>query len=440
LQSRRTEPNDNHASDIRTIRQFVPERVTIDLSPGVFVMTSTLLIAFRHPVVRLSMIAIFLFGFTGAATSPYQSVIGITELGLSDGFYSILIFAAAAVNVTASLWVGVLADRIGNYRILLMTVMMFGVVGYGLVYALPVAASFVICTLIILPVYNAMNSLLFANVRAVANASGGRDAAAINSGVRAAISVAWVLVPGLVALVLAGSGSMLPAYLLACLGCTANLALVYFKLPAGGAPPPISHRHSYLASFTEVLSPKVFARLMAVSLITSTLHVNAAVQPLIITGTVGGKVTDIGAVVGIVAFLEIVFIFAWARMLLHLHPVTALAAATGLYVVYLALLGFSSAPWQIYALTPLSAFAAAALISIPITYIQDLIADRPGLGSSLISVNLFLSGGLSAVLFALGTRFSDYSGTSLLGALAGMLGLALLIYLDGRHTARPSAC
>jgi len=403
-------------------------------------MTSTLLIAFRHPVVRLSMIAIFLFGFTGAATSPYQSVIGITELGLSDGVYSILIFAAAAVNVAASLWVGVLADRIGNYRILLMTVMVFGVVGYGLVYAVPVAASFVVCTLIILPVYNAMNSLLFANVRAIANAGGGHDAAAINSGVRAAISVAWVLVPGLVALVLAGSGSMLPAYLLACLGCIANLALVYFKLPAGnGAPPPISHRHSYLASFAKVLLPKVFARLMAVSLITSTLHVNAAVQPLIITGAAGGKVTDIGVIVGIVAFLEVVFIFVWTRIQLHLRPVTALAAGTVLYAVYLALLSFSSAPWHVYALTPLSAFAAAALISIPITYIQDLIADRPGLGSSLISVNLFLSGGLSAILFALGTRFSDYSGTSLLGALAGMAGFVLLIYLDGRGARRRAA-
>jgi SET family sugar efflux transporter-like MFS transporter len=403
-------------------------------------MTSTLLIAFRHPVVRLSMIAIFLFGFTGAATSPYQSVIGITELGLSDGFYSILIFAAAAVNVTASLWVGVLADRIGNYRILLLSVMMFGVFGYGLVYAVPVPVSFVFCTLIMLPVYNSMTSLLFANVRAIANAEGGRDAAAINSGVRAAISVAWVLVPGLVALVLVGRGSMLPAYLLACLGCIINLALVFFKLPAAEGPPPaISHRHSYLASFAEVLSPRVFARLMAVSLITSTLHVNAAVQPLIITGAAGGTVTDIGVVVGIVAFLEVVFIFVWARIQLHMHPVIALASGTALYAIYLALLGFASAPWQVYALTPLSAFAAAALISIPITYIQDLIADRPGLGSSLISVNLFLSGGLSAILFALGTRFSDYSGTSLLGALAGMFGFALLLYLDGASARRKHA-
>jgi MFS transporter, SET family, sugar efflux transporter len=155
---------------------------------------------------------------------------------------------------------------------------------------------------------------------------------------------------------------------------------------------------------------------------------------LIITGAAGGTVTDIGVVVGIVAFLEVVFIFVWARIQLRMHPVTALAAGTALYAVYLALLGYSTVPWHVYALTPLSAFAAAALISIPITYIQDLIADRPGLGSSLISVNLFLSGGLSAILFALGTRFSDYSGTSLLGALAGMAGFALLIYLDGGST------
>jgi SET family sugar efflux transporter-like MFS transporter len=100
-------------------------------------------------------------------------------------------------------------------------------------------------------------------------------------------------------------------------------------------------------------------------------------------------------------------------------------------------LGLASAPWHVYALTLLSAFAAAALISIPITYIQDLIADRPGLGSSLISVNLFLSGGLSAILFAIGTRFSDYSGTSMLGALAGMIGLGLMLYLDGRGRGRP---
>ncbi len=321
-------------SDIRTIRQFVP--VSIDLSLGVFVMTSTLLIAFRHPVVRLSMIAIFLFGFTGAATSPYQSVIGITELGLSDGFYSILIFAAAAVNVAASLWVGVLADRIGNFKIALMTVMMFGVVGYGLVYAVPVAVSFVICTLIILPVYNAMNSLLFANVRAVANASkaGAMRRRSIPACARRFRSPGcWCRVSSRFGTGQA-RGSMLPAYLLACLGCTANLALVFFKLPGlQAAPPPIKERPPFLPCLLRrgSLATASSRACWLISLITSTLHVNAAVQPLIITGAAGGTVTDIGAIVGIVAFLEVVFIFVWARVRLHLHPVTALAAAAGLY-------------------------------------------------------------------------------------------------------------
>ncbi|RVP15029.1 MFS transporter, partial [Sinorhizobium meliloti] len=81
-------------------------------------MSSPLLIAMRNPVIRTSMIAIVLFGFSGAATSPYQSVVGITELGLSDGFYSALIFAAALVNVAVSVTIGIVADRVGNYRTL----------------------------------------------------------------------------------------------------------------------------------------------------------------------------------------------------------------------------------------------------------------------------------------------------------------------------------
>jgi hypothetical protein len=76
------------------------------------------------------------------------------------------------------------------------------------------------------------------------------------------------------------------------------------------------------------------------------------------------------------------------------------------------------------------------LISIPITYLQDLIADRPGLGSALISVNLFLSAGMSAVLFAFGTAISSYSGTAVIGAAAGTLGMLLLLVLDGSKRRR----
>ncbi len=79
---------------------------------------------------------------------------------------------------------------------------------------------------------------------------------------------------------------------------------------------------------------------------------------------------------------------------------TALAAGTIIYAVFLSLLGFASEPWHLYALTLLAGMGASAIISIPITYLQDLIADRPGLGSALISVNIFASAGIGALVFA----------------------------------------
>lgn len=79
---------------------------------------------------------------------------------------------------------------------------------------------------------------------------------------------------------------------------------------------------------------------------------------------------------------------------------------------------------------------AAAIISIPITYLQELIADRPGLGSSLIAVNIFLGAGLGALIFAVGTLVTSYSGTSILGAVVGLGGVYMLYALDGKGRRR----
>ncbi|KQV33614.1 MULTISPECIES: MFS transporter [unclassified Rhizobium] len=389
---------------------------------------------FRDPTIRVSMFAIFAFGFAGAATSPYQSVVGIRELGLSDIVYSALIFLAAGVNVVVSVLLGNVADRIGNYRTMLLIVPFFGIVGYGAVYIFPAQATFVVAILLFLPIYGALNSLLFANVRAVTRGMPRDDIANVNSGVRAMISLSWVLVPGITGALLARSASMLPAYLFASLACVACLALIAAYLPRQTkADAPAAPHLSHLAALGAVVSPKVFVRVLAVALITSTLHVNAAVLPLITTGAANGAVSDIGVLVGIVALLEVIFIVFWGWLQKSMPPIAALAAGTILYVIYLLLLGFASAPWHLYALTVISGLGAAALISIPITYLQDLIADRPGLGSSLISINIFVSAGLSALLFALGTAVSSYSGTAIIGAVAGLTGIGMLLFFDGRR-------
>lgn len=383
----------------------------------------------RNRTIRVSMLAIFAYGFSGAATSPYQSVIGIRELGLGNGVYSALVFAAAAINVIVSILVGNLADRLGEYRSMILTVTTFGIIGYGVVYLFPAQTTFIFSILFFLPIYNALNSLLFANVRATTRDMPGHEIAKVNGGVRSMISLSWVLVPGLTGALLSQSASMLPAYLIAALAAVAGLALVACFLPAQSGTDKAATRHlSYLAASAEVMSPPVLVRVLAVAMIFSTLQINGAVLPLIVTGSAHGSVTDIGILVGIVAFLEVVFIFVWGRIQRSMGSVPALAAGTAIYVAYLALLGIVSSPWQVYALTLPSGIGAAALISIPITYLQDLIEDQPGLGSSLISVNIFLSAAIGALLFAAGTAVSGYAGTSIAAAVVGAAGAGLLMF------------
>ncbi|QPB22710.1 MFS transporter [Rhizobium sp. 007] len=391
---------------------------------------------FRNPAIRVSMIAIFLFGFAGATTSPYQSVVGIRELGLSNGLYSALIFVAAAVNVLVSILLGNLADRLGEYRSMMLVAASFGIFGYGAIYIVPTQTSFIACSLLLLPIYGSLNSLLFANVRAATAKMPKNEVNTVNSGVRAMISLSWVLVPGMTGVLLSASTSMLPTYLFACLSCMFCFALISAFLPRQkGTDKAATHHLSHLAALAEVVSPRIFTPLIAVALITSTLHVNGAILPLIVTGAVHGTVADVGILVGIVAFFEIIFIIVWARLLRQMGQVAALVTGTIIYAAYLLLLGLASEPWHAYALTVISGIGAAALISIPITYLQDLIAERPGLGSALISVNIFLSAGVSALVFAIGSCITTYSGTSIIGALFGLGGIGLLIYCSTRRRA-----
>lgn len=391
--------------------------------------------AWRIAPIRVCAIAIFFFGFTGAATMPFQSVIAIQEFGLSDAVYSAVTFLAALVNVAASVLIGILSDRLGEYRKALIILSLFGIAGYGLVYLLANDAAFLLAVLALLPVFGALNALIFANVKAFSVGLPPRDRSSINSAVRAMISLSWVLVPGLVGALLASADSMLPAYLIATLAAMVCLGLFLFSLPTvpivtGQIRPDVK----FGASLKRIASPGIFIRILAIALITSTLHVNAAVLPLVTTEVAHGALADVGIMVGIVAVLEIVFILFWARVEPRFGPVLTISIGSLLYVAYLVLLGQCTQVWQLYALTLLSGFGAAAIISLPITYLQELIPDLAGLGSSLISVNLFLSAGLGSLLFGLGTWVSGYGGTAVLAGLAGAVGVALVYGLDRKKT------
>ena len=397
-------------------------------------MSSWLTILRRHRVVRASAAAIFLYGFAGAATSPYQSMIAIRELGMSDRAYAALALASSVANVLLAVAVGMISDRFQSYRRPLILVSGFGVIGYGLVWALPSVPVFALATLGPLALFHALNSMLFGNVRAHSARFDPEEARISNALMRIMISLSWVVMPGAVGVALSGQPSMIAAYLIAAtVACGILLTVTFWMEPDVTPTGASAAARPALQDLRLILAPGLLARVLGVALISQMLHINAAVLPLIVTGPANGRTEDVGLLVGLVAVLEVIFMVFWVHATRRLAMTHALLICAGLYLLYLAGIALATAPWQVYLASCLAGFAAAGMISLPISYLLDLIRDRPGLSASLIAVNMFAGGALGAGVFWLGTAISGYALAAVISGLGGTAGATLLVALERRR-------
>ncbi|WP_281428465.1 MFS transporter [Rhizobium croatiense] len=92
---------------------------------------STLSLILRDNRIRIPTVTLVALAFTYASTVPYQSIIGINELGLTNGTYSALVFFSAIVNVTTSLTLGIWSDRLKERRPLVLALSVAGMLGFG---------------------------------------------------------------------------------------------------------------------------------------------------------------------------------------------------------------------------------------------------------------------------------------------------------------------
>jgi hypothetical protein len=391
-------------------------------------------IIMRSPGIRIATIGLFATGLTYGATLPYLSIVGIREFGMSNSALSLLLFAIALTNLTYGVSVAIFSDMIADRKPLLLFVQSAGIVGFGLIYLLPDMIVFVVCAVLLVPLSNSSYSLLFASIRSLTSPLGAREATSVNQVVRALFSGAWVLVPGLIALWLVDSKSMQAAWGFAGLACLFGFFVVFIFMPSSHRAPD-APKISFFASLGMATTPAVLSRITAMSLVIASSRLTSIIQPLIITGVVGGRITDVGFVAGACALLEIPSMLIWGMLLRRLTVVQALAVGAFIYAGFLAALSFANAPWQIYLLLIPNAFGAAAILSLPLTYYQDLLSDRPGLGTSLNQMSSFVSAGMSAAAFAIGTHFFTYSNIAWLGAGMAIAGILWLTLLERRAAA-----
>jgi predicted MFS family arabinose efflux permease len=395
------------------------------------------MLSLRTPQIRTAMIAIFLIGVSAAAARPYQPLIAIEQFQMSNANFSKMLLAASILGIIYSLALGNLSDIMQSRKLLILLTSFAGIIGFGVIYVIPTPLVFVVSTLFIIPILSAQFSVLFGVVRSQTNAFSQGDAAAVNSLVRSIFAISWIVTPGLIALMLTNAAQLTQAYLISCLVCMATfiLILLTFHAPPQPKPENAAAKPGFLKSLSAVLEWRIGLSIAALAFMVASQHLSTVLTPLILTKVVGGSITDVGFVVGGIAAFEIPFMLAFGEAMRRFSAGKVLAFGAAVYATYLLLMGLATQPWHFYALIPINAAGAAAILSIPMTYLQNLMPDKPGLGSSLQPIAVAVGGSASAGAFAVGTSNFGYSQTAFIAASLAIVGLLFILMLEARKAA-----
>ncbi|MDE2446239.1 MAG: MFS transporter, partial [Alphaproteobacteria bacterium] len=177
-------------------------------------------------------------------------------------------------------------------------------------------------------------------------------------------------------------------------------------------------------------------RLLALSLINSPHGVIATIFPLVLTVKLGGSTAQLGWFAGFVALTEIPLMLVVGAAVSRFQLWTVIVTGGLVHAGYLALLGLAPNVATLFALGVLNAIGNAVMLTQHMSYCQDLMPDRPGLGSSLLSIVSLISKGLAAAVFAgvgLVYGFGGALATAMVICLVGCAGLMVLDRHQGRR-------
>lgn len=394
-------------------------------------MLSTIAYVFRHPALRVYGILMFIFACANSAVMPYRSLMAIDALGMSEQAFSLLVFFVTVANLTVGVSIGIFSDFAGNRKRLMAIFAVIGTIGSGLIWLFPTVWAMSLAMIFILPFSNG-NPLIYAGVRSATSGLPQGEAASVNSVVRTSMSAAWVLIPVGAALFLEiwHLGVMSVWGLAAALYASAVLIVLLFLPAQSRATNVEGGKSGFIKALRELGRLPVIVRVLSVSFLTSVNWLNTYLQPLIIKTTLGGTLADAGFQASAVAFLEIPSMLIWAAVLRKTGPVKSLVAGAVIYALYMVGLGAVHVVWQVFALVILGGFGAGAILSIPISYLQDLFPERPGLGTSLLPIHSFLGSGIAAGVFAASAPFTSYQGAAWIGAAVTLVAAFVLVTIE----------
>jgi predicted MFS family arabinose efflux permease len=386
-------------------------------------------------VIRIATMAVFCVGFTYASVVPYMSIIGVDQLGLSEAQYAVLTIVTAAMAMLGGITLGHFSDRARSRKTGILFALGIGCLGFGSFALWPSIWTFTACLTLFMPISGSAYGQLFVVIRASSNLHAPQDAVQINSIIRTLYAMSWIILPGAVGMIMLTRENVSDSFGIGALAFAFCFSLYWLfgkVLPQSGASPN-SAWQSLQQAFTLIGSAYIFPRVLALAMIACVQGASMALLPLLITSLPLGNTAVVGWNAGLVAALEMPFMLLGGKFAKRFPLWQIIVLGGAVHAAYLLGLGFASSVHHIYGLAILNAAGGAIMLTLHLNYVQNLMPDRPGLGTSLLSIVALGQRCLGALVFALAGTWMGFAGAALVGAAIAVLGCVLLFLLDRSH-------
>lgn len=387
----------------------------------------------RQPTLRLIAAMMLMLGMHNASVYPYQSLIAIERIGLSKPTFSLLLVVASIVGVLASVLFGVFSDQRGHRRRIAVVTCFCSTAGVAMIVLRPGPLTFWIGQGILLPLAWSIYGQLFTLAR-LASQDEGRSRDSSLGSIRSLLSVGYLAMLMFWTWAFATGADVMAIYLTGGLASVAmSLAVLVFwptdsTATWGGQKSGIS----LAQSFRDIAHPYILSRLLFCGALATSGGVFFVLVSLVFEASPLRGPADVALYIGMVAGWEVPFMLILPRFTHLLPRPTAMALSAVVYAAHLALLPFLCDTPLVWALPILSGAGGAMILTLPISYYQDLVAGRPGTAAALLALQKLVVDCLTAGIFAVGTAVGGFETVALIGTAIALTG-ALCLYLADRQ-------
>lgn len=391
---------------------------------------------FTTPVFRMLALVIGLVGCVNASIYPYQSLIGIEIIGLSHTAFAAVMVLSSAVAVTTSVYIGILSDQKANRRNIALVTALAGCIGMLMMVALPHPITFVIATGFFLSIASSLFGQTFALNR-LASQDFPNQREGIQATVRAAMSVTFLLMLVFWTIAFAKGIGVMAVYVSGSIASLALVGLIMTQWPRDGAT-SWQDRPSGLRltqAIAQLARPAVSLRLLCFGAVASSGILYMVLISLIFEQVPGRSTSDVALYVGIVAGWEVPFMLLLPRYLGHIPRARLILIGTALYICHLVFMPLLAPTPFIWAMTLVAGLGGTAMLILPISYYQDLLAGQPGTAAAMMALQKLVGDVFAAAAFAIGTALSGYALVAVIGGGIALTGALCLWWMDRRQYA-----